>query len=232
MKDFLQISLPAEVVPFLADAIPILHRTLLRMGSFPYQNDPEKLLVLDVLRTACILFKNEPEDLGGNHFLLVIIFQSMAGLDPDRAQNYGKPRDEDDDYHLKQALWIVRNQYRDPNNPRVMISGPKNPPSHFPSSWSKNFNQSIPTAEFRSFLRLMIFLNLYDSCVDASNHHQIEEVTECLLAAFRPSVTGITWDYFSQVIGNHMVRLSILLSNSCNIANHNSQLYFGVSINS
>lgn len=110
------------------------------MGSFPYQNnpDPGQLLVLEILRTACIIFGRESEDLGGNPDLLVIMFQSMAGLGPDRAQGDRRPGDEDDDYHLKQARLMVRNRARDPNNPRVMISGPENPPpSHFPSSWSK-----------------------------------------------------------------------------------------------
>lgn len=129
MEDFLQSSLPTEITPSLTDAIPILHRTLLRMGSFPYQNnpDPGQLLVLEILRTACIIFGRESEDLGGNPDLLVIMFQSMAGLGPDRAQEDRRPRDEDDDYHLKQALWMVRNRARDPNNPRVMISGPETP---------------------------------------------------------------------------------------------------------
>src|SRR5699024_5560608 len=127
---------------------------LLRMGSFPYQNNPvpEKLLVLETLRTACILFSREPEDLAGNSDLLTIMFQSMAGLGPDKTQDDRRPRDEDDDYHLKQALWMVKNRARDPNNPRVMISGPENPPlSHFPSSWSKNLDESILTGDFQSF---------------------------------------------------------------------------------
>ena len=182
------------------------------MGSFPYQNnpDPEKLLVLDILRTACILLSHEPEDLVGNSDLLVIMFQSMAGLGSDKAQEDRRPRDEDDDHHLKQALRMVRNRARDPNNPRVMISGPENPPpSHFPSSWSKDFDQSIPTADFQSFLRLMTVLNLYHSGADFSNIsvQQIEDVTSCMLAAFQPSATEITWNNFSQVIENHMVSL-------------------------
>lgn len=234
MNDFLQSSLPTEIAPFLADAIPILHRTLLRMGSFPYQNDPEKLLVSDVLRTAIILFSREPESLYEDHFLLVIMFQSMARFAPDKSQDqdHQKPRDEDDDYHLEKALRLVRNRYRNPNNPRTMISGLANPPaSHFPSSWSRNFDQPIPTAEFRSFLRLMVFLNLYDSRADASNHVQVEKVTDCLLAAFQPNIAGIVWDHFSQAIANHMVRLStpqlliiLLISTAKSTPGHQSSL--------
>ena len=235
----MQCSLPPDITPFLVDAVPILHRTLLRMGSFPYQNDPEKLLVLGVLRTACILFNKEPENLAGGHPLLVIIFQSMAGLDLDKAQDNTKPkpRDEDDDYHLKEALSMAKNRCRDPNNPRVWLPGPENPPfSHFPSSWSKNFDQSIPTLEFRSFLRLMIFLNIYHSHMETRNiaslHLQVEKVTNCMLAAFQPSAAGIIWNHFSQVIENHMVRLSTSFAFPSWIKSliPNSQLYFGVSI--
>ena len=231
----MQSSIPTEITPYLTDAIPILHRTLLRMGSFPYQNnpDPEKLLVLETLRTACILFSREPEDLAGNSDLLIIMFQSMAGLGPRRAQEDGRPRDEDDDDHLKQALWMVRNRARDPNNPRVMISGPENPPpSHFPSSWSKDFDQSIPTGDFRSFLRLMTVLNLYHGGANVSNLsvQQIEEVTSCMLAAFQPSTAGITWNNFSQVIENHMVSLQCYCHTLSIIAHSNSQFYSGVFI--
>ena len=227
----MQCSFPSDIIPFLVVAIPILHQTLLRIGSFPYQNDPKKLLVLGVLRTACILFSHEPVNLAEGHPFLVIIFQSMAGLDPGKAQVHTnpKPRDEDDDYHLNEAFSMAKDRFRVPDNPSVWLPGLENPPSsHFPSSWSKNFDQSIPTLEFRSFLRLVIFLNMYHSHMETGNiaslHLQVEKVTKCMLAAFQPSAAGVIW--------NHMVRLSTsfpfpLLNK---IANSNSQLYFGVSI--
>lgn len=140
----------------------------------------------------------------------------MAGFDPDKAQDNTKPRDEDDDYHLKETLLMARNRCRGPNNPNVWLPGPENPPSsHFPSSWSKHFDQSIPTLEFRSFLRLVIFLNMYHSHMERANtallHLQVENATNCKLAAFQPSAAGITWNHFSQAIENHMVRLSLSL---------------------
>lgn len=215
-----------------------MHRTLLCMGSFPYQNDPEKLLILGVLRTACILFNHEPVNLAEGHPFLVIIFQSMAGLDPDKAQVHTnpKPRD-DDDYHLNEAFSMAKDRFRDPDNPSVWLRGLENPPSsHFPSTWSKNFDQSIPTLEFRSFLRLVIFLNMYHSHMETRNiaslHLQVEKVTNCMLAAFQPSTAGIIWNHFSQVIENHMVRLSTSFPFPSWIKSliPNSQLYFGVSI--
>lgn len=60
-----------------------MHRLLLRMGSFPYQNDPEEFLTLEVLRTACILLKRDSGDLDCN--LGVIVFQSLAGFDNARS---------------------------------------------------------------------------------------------------------------------------------------------------
>ena len=53
----------------------------------------------------------------------------MAGLDPDKAQDNTKPkpRDEDDDYHLKEALFMAKNWFRDPDNPKAMLPGPENP---------------------------------------------------------------------------------------------------------
>lgn len=104
-------GLHAKHSPFRTEtssyAIPTMHRLLLRMGSFSYQNDPEKLLTLGVLRTACIFLNKDSGDLGGNSSFGIILFQSLASLDsvPDRseAQDDDRPRNETDDYHLKSS---------------------------------------------------------------------------------------------------------------------------------
>lgn len=53
---------------------------------------------------------------------------------------------------------------------------------------------------------------MYHSHMETGNiallHLQVEKVTNCMLTAFQPSAAGITWNHFSQVIENHMVRLS------------------------
>lgn len=86
------------------DAIPIIHRCLLRLGSFPYQNDPEKLLTHDVLRTGIIWAStlsghsdyDDPFPEREKRFA----FQSLASLNPGKLRNE-EQRSEDDDYDLK-----------------------------------------------------------------------------------------------------------------------------------
>lgn len=47
---------------------------------------------------------------------------------------------------------IIKLRYRDPIYPTIVCRGPENPPSNFPSSWSKKLDQPIFTKGFRSFL--------------------------------------------------------------------------------
>lgn len=70
-----------------------------------------------------------------------------------------EPRDEADDFHLRQALLTIRYLVRDSVYPTMMHRVPENPPSHCPSSWSRKLDHSIPTKDFRAFLRLMVVLN-------------------------------------------------------------------------
>lgn len=210
LNDFLQSSLPAETAPFLADAIPILHWTLLRMGLlFPYQNDPEKLHVSKVLRTAIILFRQEPEELCEDYFL-VIIFQSMAGFTPDKAQDrdYPKSRNEDDDYHLEKLFDQSGIGIRTPKPEDYEKLSWKPSCFEFPFFLVEEFRATNPNCGIRSFLRLMVFLNLCDGRADTRNNIQVEKATDCLLATFQPTISGITWDHFSQAIPNHMVKLT------------------------
>lgn len=101
---------------------------------------------------------------------------------------------------------------RVPDNPKQAYFGPQNPlPSHFPSPWSGDLNQEIPTGEFRSFLRLMLILNLYNSGIDAACFsaclYQVEKATDCVLAAFCPSSNHgfVSWENFDCAAGYDVV---------------------------
>ena len=89
--------------------VPIIHRTLLRLGSFPYQNDPEELLTQSVLCTAVILLSRFHGDIGGAYFFsdeARICFQSMA------------MREEPDDQNLINVLSGLRGRRRHPESSR------------------------------------------------------------------------------------------------------------------
>lgn len=199
-------TLPLELTPLLMDAIPILHRCLLRLGSFPYYNDPEKLLTHDILQTAVIwvgfLFDHANHDAPFVGREKLIAFQVLAKLDSEKVRKE-EQRSEEDDYHLEHVLRGFKIVRRIPSHPTQAYISPRSPPpSHFPSPWASDVDQMIPVGEFRSFLRLMLVLNLFNSGIDAGCFSaflpQVEKSTDCLLAAFQPSSShSISWEGFS-----------------------------------
>lgn len=112
------------------EAVPIIHRYLLRLGSFPYQNDPEELLIQRVLRTAVILLSNFLGDVDSAYFSnneRRICFQSMASLASGKVSRNKSLREEADDRDLINVLSGMKNWRRHPDQPKVMIQGPKQP---------------------------------------------------------------------------------------------------------
>lgn len=88
---FMQTIFPPslELRPVLMDAVPIMHRCLLRLGSYPYQNDPEEFLTHDVLRTAIFLVHHVGEEICAGYLddhKRAIIYQSMARIDQGNIQ--------------------------------------------------------------------------------------------------------------------------------------------------
>lgn len=77
----------------------------------------------------------------------------------------------------------------------------------------------------------MVVLNLQHTGFDvgdlAACLHETEKVTDCMLAAFQPSSTGISWDSFNQVVENHMVSTCVIRPYLLLSLTHRV-LYFGV----
>lgn len=108
--------------------------------------------------------------------------------------------------------------------PGLWSRGPENPPlSHFPSSWPRKLDQAIPTGDLRSFLRLMIFLNLDFTGFDVSSttacSHQTKVVTDWMLPVFRPGLVGISRDNFVETLADMVSDYSILVFLHGSIAN-------------
>ncbi|KAF3388626.1 hypothetical protein F1880_003332 [Penicillium rolfsii] len=202
LKNFMISTFPSALASSVAEAAPILHRCLLRLGSFPYHNDPEHTLSLDVLRTAIIILLG----LDGRKLLdqdndeasivypdrlskeqRILLFQSMA----ERKGNPDSSRGPDDDYHLQKALDLITygNFKRNHRFPTAVTEGPEYPAvEHFPSSNSTLTSGSIMAEDFRPLLRLMLLTQLYVAGIDpdqfTSSLSEIEAATDCLLAAF------------------------------------------------
>jgi hypothetical protein len=238
LKNFMTSTFPPELASFVAEAAPIIHRCLLRLGSFPYHNDPHQALSLDVLHTAMIILlgldgrklldqDNDeallvyPDRLSTNQRIL--LFQSMAK----QKKIPESPRGPGDDYHLQKALDVITygNFKRNKRFPTAVTEGPKYPPiEHFPSSNSTLTSGSIPAEDFRPLLRLMLLTQLYVAGIDPDNFtsslSEIEAATNCILAAFLnsgESSTAVSFTAFDNTLSKSMVRI--------NYANGDKELY-------
>ncbi|KAJ5145722.1 uncharacterized protein N7515_000286, partial [Penicillium bovifimosum] len=226
LKDFMISTLPPELASHIASAAPIIHRCLLRLGSFPYQNDPHRTLSLEVLRTGIIILlrlegnklldpdNNEaslvyPERLSAEQRIL--LFQSLTESPGPSA---GSARSPGDDYHIRKALEIVTygNFKRNGLFPTAVRKGPQYPlPEHFPSSNPTLASGSIQADEFRLLLRLMLLTQLYAAGLDPEvltcSLAEIETATDCLLAAFLRKSSTVSFTAFDEVIGNSIQNL-------------------------
>jgi hypothetical protein len=222
-------TFPSELALCVAEAAPILHRCLLRLGSFPYHNDPHSTLSLDVLRTGMIILLRLdrgnlvdqetdetalvfPDSLSTQQQLL--LFQSMT--EP-QGTFISPSRSSADDYHVGKALAIIThgNFKHDARFPTAVTHGPKYPPvEHFPSSNSTWMTGTIPLEDFRPLLRLMLLTQLYVAGIDPDNFtsllSEIEAATDCLLTTFlngEESSSAVSFTPFANTLSQSVVRI-------------------------
>lgn len=197
---------PQELETTIIEAVPIIHRYLRRIGSYPYQNDPEDFLTVRVLEVGIFRsFWYKSNDYNDRTYNSKerIQFQSMASLPPNPPEQGSCLRDEADDRDLIDALNATRGRRRFSDEMKIIYRGPKPPPpSHFRPCWSQNMDQVIPTHQFRALLRVMVVLGLCDTGIGAHEFiaygAQTESVTDCLLASFHPGPDCISWPGFGQ----------------------------------
>ncbi|KAJ5378170.1 uncharacterized protein N7496_005579 [Penicillium cataractarum] len=229
LGNFMTSTFPSELVSCIAEAAPILHRCLLRLGSFPYHNDPHPALSLDVLRTGMIillrldrgkLLDHDNDDASlvyPDRFSAkqrVLLYQSMTEPLGTFAQ---ESRNPEDDYHLAKAIEIITygNFKRNSRFPTAVSKGPEySPVEHFPSSNSTFTSGKIPVEDFRLLLRLMLLTQLYVAGIGPENFtsflSEIEGKTDCLLATF---LTGdglsnaVSFTAFDSALANSMQNL-------------------------
>ncbi|KAH1455488.1 hypothetical protein KXX13_000895 [Aspergillus fumigatus] len=230
LQEFMISTFPPELASCVREAAPILHRCLVRLGSFPYHNDPQRTLLQDVLRTGMIILlrlnggKLLEQDDGKASLIYpdrlnaaqrTLLFQSMADM---QAANTNTPRNAEDDFHLQRALDLITygNFSRNPLFPTAVTKGPEYPPAeYFPSSNSTLTNGYIPVKDFRPLLRLMLLTQLHVAGIDPDEFTsclaQVETVTDCLLAAFQEQnaadPTGISFATFNHVLGRSLQNL-------------------------
>ncbi|KAF7166146.1 hypothetical protein CNMCM5623_010023 [Aspergillus felis] len=230
LEAFMVSTFPPELAARVGEAAPILHRCLLRLGSFPYHNDPHRIMSQNVLRTGIIIllrldggtFLQQDDDKASliypdrlNVAQRTLLFQSMADM---QATTTGRNRNVEDDFHLQKALDLITygNFRRNAVFPTAVTKGPEYPPAeHFPSSNSTLTDGYIPLKDFRALLRLKLLTQLHVAGIGPDEFtsclSQVETVTDCLLAAFQDrSATdsaAISFATFNQVLDKSLQNL-------------------------
>ncbi|KAL7622874.1 hypothetical protein AAE478_006553 [Parahypoxylon ruwenzoriense] len=213
LVEFIGITLPSELKPTLAAAGPLLFRCMLRLGSFPYQNQPASKLTVDIARVAVIILLRRHErnarPIGGTQsldydeeqqrakWLRRLLFQCMATKGTANmeegviASSHNSDRnDAANDEHLLQAHRLIScyNKERDESNPKVVRRGPPIiPVSDLPSSQSQNFSGYIPRSEFEALTHLLLASQLYltgNGPEHFVQEGQLDSCVDCILSAF------------------------------------------------
>lgn len=212
--------MPVQLWPDLDIATPLLHRCIARIGLFPYHNvhceAPPP--TLDVISVALVILAHrfgetslglchpddKPYDLTWDRWYRRLLFQCMSTCEaaPEPAN-----RCPDDDEHVLQAHKVVEamNKQRDCDRPKVMIRGdPIIPAQDLPSSRSQYIDGVIPQDQFKSLIKLLLFLQLcavgFEPGHVCNEPKRLDSATQSVLTAFLdPGVnegSGITWDAF------------------------------------
>ncbi|RHZ49493.1 uncharacterized protein CDV56_103200 [Aspergillus thermomutatus] len=232
LQEFMISTFPAELAVPVGEAAPMLHRCLLRLGSFPYHNDPHHTMSLDVLRTGIIILLrldggkllHQDDDEASliypdrvNAAQRTLLFQSMANL---QAAPTNTSRNVEVDFHLQKALDLITygNFRRNARFPTAVTKGPEYPPAeHFPSSNSTLTNGFISFKDFRPLLRLMLLTQLHVAGIEPDEFPtcltKVETVTDCLLAGFQDRTatdsTGVSFATFDQVLDKSLQNLFV-----------------------
>lgn len=224
LVEFVGVTLPDELKPALKAAGPLIHRCMMRIGSFPYQNQPISTLTTDVALVAVIVLlrrhessaraisdvsaSEDDEEVRWAEWLRRILFQSMVIRDSSTA-DHSVSRSNSDDEDLLRAHKFVSNsnKWRDwEHNPRVAHTGPPViSTSELPSSRSQDFSGFIPKDELEALIKLLLASQLYLTGngpeILAQEGEQLDACVNSIVAAFRQSdeASGITWESFNKV---------------------------------
>ena len=222
---FLAISFPESSRYLVREAGSVLHRLVLRVGSYPYHQNPAKELDLGTLQTAiAILLRKDDPPLPSIEYVdeeevkvaarlearySRLLFQSLA---PTPSLDLNQ-KAENDDEDLLEALRVIskRRILRHPIHPKIGIPGPSLPsPSSFPSSYAQMLEGYVSKADLRNLIRLFLACQLYwdgngPELVVGSSSGDLNKATVCVLRAFCFDQEGrCEWQSFDRVMSKQI----------------------------
>lgn len=217
---FLTLSFSEPLKSLVRESGSIVHRLTLRVGSYPYHQNPAKDLDLGTLRTAIIiLLRKDEEEVSATDGdeeeielvarlqarYLRLIFQSLAQI-PDLDLNQ---KGDTGDNDVIEALRIIskRRFLRHPVKPKIGVRGPPLPsPSSLPSSHAQMLEGNVSKADLQKLIGLLIGSQL---CCDGNDQEQaagspskeLKKDINCVLRAFSfDQEDKCGWQEFNRVM--------------------------------
>lgn len=230
---FILASIPEEVASEVKDAVPILYRWFLRAGCYPYHNQPEQYINLDILRVAVssLLRRDDmsfrrPELYPPSgeyvrkhaHRFRRLIFQYLSV----ESSPFSSMRTDVDDEDIVDAIEII--EWRstitpDPDHPihRRMLPEPLTA-EHYPSSRSTSLDGAIPVTELKLLCKLLLACQLYLSGIGPEavfeDKLRFDESLDSLMTVFgvephEDASAFVYWLEFEKALKQDMVCYSI-----------------------
>lgn len=229
---FILASVPEEVASEVKDAVPILYRWFLRAGCYPYHNQPEQYISLDILRVAVssllrrddMIFRrpelyppSEEYVRKHAHRFRRLLFQYLSADSTSSSSTRADAEDED----IVDAIEIIewrRTITLDPDCPiyRRTLPEPRTA-EYYPSSRSASLDGGIPVAELKPLCKLLLACQLYLSVIGPEavfeDKTRFDESLDSLMTVFgvKPSENAsalVCWLEFEKALKQDVVCIS------------------------
>ena len=224
-REFLSGALPSDVASIL-DATPLLFYSVLRLGSYPYQNYPRLTtrLTYDVLSVAIIICLGRYEyremwaELGLSYDDVYasraqkvrrLLFQSLADS---CSYSFKEQRGNDDDEDLIEVSLLLTLVHETSDREACP---PVPPHSIFPCTDSRRLDGRVGEVQLRSWLRLLIATqhvedNMAPNLTIVADWKSLETVTDSMMSTFLSHesstyISGVSWTAFDSVLDKTMV---------------------------
>lgn len=217
----------------LTEVAPLLHRILIALGSFPYQNEPLEHLTIEVLSVALGMIRckqdgqrylvDSPYDEGMQQSWLDsvhrrLLFQSIANHNSPSAiseKNLQRTNEDDEDLLQVVAYLSQHNYFEVLGSLKEVMKGPELPEvSYLPTSRSKMLGIPVPSVELGILIRFLLTTQL---CASGTHPEHFKDcsveadvVSRHILNAFAgihnsQATNSVDWTTFNHMIENHLV---------------------------
>lgn len=228
LAEVLPLFFPEKCTSIVQEAAPILHRSLLSLGAFPYLSNPAPYLTLETFQAALIILTNrddsklrrnmdnEDEDVYQQRLdarKQRMIFQSVATLPGDgSSDDESTSRSAENDEDIREVYeYVVDHNYQDQDlgHAVIHVSGPELPAlESFPSSKSRKLDRKVSHQELTALVKVLLITQLFDT-VDPEKAveypDELNQTVEFIIRAFSNEENDVDWYTYEQAVSQSFV---------------------------